>query len=77
MAMSIFGDKKGGDIIIEYSELFYWKGGDITISHGDECFKWAIMEAYRYNIWRSSAIWSKFWPKKKLVNFFTTKVATK
>ena len=46
MAMSVFSDWKGGDITIEYRKLFYQKGGDITISHGDECFSWSIKEAY-------------------------------
>ena len=50
MAMSVFNDKKGGDIAIEYSELFYQKGGDVTISHGNECFWWSIKEAYHYKI---------------------------
>ena len=50
MVISVFGDKKGGDITIEYSKLLSKKQGDIPISHSDECFWWLIKEACHYNI---------------------------
>jgi len=35
MEMSVFNDWKGGDITIEYRELFYRKGGDIAIEYSE------------------------------------------